>query len=128
MVRVGIDHVGIQCDDKEKAFLFYQNLCGLEYVKSTMLSKDLVNKIFKIDTQVEMLVFKNKDAYFEIFISNADMKRNFSHVCLFVDDVDSFFKSCRNAGLNPFTVQKNDKELFFIHDFSGNLFEIKQSK
>ena len=47
------------------------------------------------------------------------------HICLEVDDLDSFLKKCRSMDINVSRIPKGDATITFIRDDDGNLFEIK---
>ena len=53
------------------------------------------------------------------------MEKGYEHVCIEIEDKDQFVDNCLKHGLKPFYVKKGDKDLLFVRDFSGNLFEIK---
>ena len=126
MCSVHVEHIGLQCSNKDEAILFFQEVCGFSLMKSFELNNELSKKIFSIDKSIDVLVFKKKGVYFEIFINQSGCDKNYSHVCLSVGNLDKFFETCKLHGLKPFSVMKNEKELFFVRDFSENLYEVKK--
>ena len=96
----------------------------MEKIKTTPLPRVLSFSIFGIDTDVEMVVYANETSRFEVFIHAKRREHSFDHVGLKVSDKDEFVARCKKHDLKPFFIQKNDKQLLFVRDFSGNLFEV----
>jgi len=124
-MKTSIQHVALEFLSKEKADIFFKEILGLNLVKNFKLSKELSKIIFDIDGEVDVLVYQYKDSIFEVFITISKIKKTFNHVCIQVDDKDGFVKKCEKNNLNPLFVNKGDKKLLFVRDFSDNLYEIK---
>lgn len=122
--EVSVQHVAVECISQEHADRFFSLVLGLPKVKSSLLSEELTEEIFKIRTEVRFDFYDNGTTRFEVFITQQPVTRGFAHVCITVDDKKSFISRCEQQGLTPFFVQKGDKELLFVRDFSGNLFEV----
>ena len=120
-----VQHVGLEYSHKEIADLFFLEILGLEKVKTTSLPRVLSFSIFGIDDIVEMVSYANETSRFEVFIHSKRREHSFDHVGLKVPDKVEFVVRCKKHRLKPFFVQKNDKQLLFVRDFSGNLFEIQ---
>lgn len=45
---------------------------------------------------------------------------------LAVENLEEFIVHCRNNDVITYSVKKGEKILWFIKDYSGNIFEIKQ--
>jgi catechol 2,3-dioxygenase-like lactoylglutathione lyase family enzyme len=125
LIKINIDHVALQCKNRNDAIIFYRDVLDLSLIKSFSLNEELSKSIFSINKSVEVLVFQGDNCKFEIFITDINLKLNFNHICIFIDDVEGFFKKCNENNLKPFKVVKGEKELLFVKDFYGNLFEIK---
>jgi hypothetical protein len=121
-----LNHVALQCLNKEEALIFFTKILKIPMVRNFSVSKELSSKIFGIDENVEVYVFDNGEARFEVFIKNKTNKCEFEHVCIEVKDKNEFVNTCRSYGLKPFFVKKNEKDLLFVRDFSNNLYEIKE--
>ena len=124
---VKVLHVAINCATKEKADIFFNTILNMKLKKNFTLSDDLSEKIFGIKKDVEVLVYDNGFAQFEIFIDKSLKNQRFDHICIEVDNKNQFIESCKEYKLNPFFVKKGEKNLLFVRDFSDNLFEIKES-
>jgi len=121
-------HIALQMDSKVHAEQFYKDLLHAQLVKEFQVSPDLVKQIFNIDIlhDVTVMVFEIKNQQFEVFISTIQQNDRFDHVCLGIDDVSGFLSKCREFNLSIYRIPKGEKELVFIKDFCGNLFEIKE--
>lgn len=125
-IGVTVHHVALQCRDRQGAVDFFTRVLGLQLVKSFFLSRELSAEIFNVDEKVEVLVFENQDVYFEVFISERLIDPGFTHVCVSVSDVELFLDRCKQVGVESFFVEKGGKQLLFVRDVDGNLFEIKK--
>jgi len=120
-----IQHVALEYSDQIFADRFFLEILGLEKVKTTILPRALSFSIFGIDADVEMVVYGNETSRFEVFIHAKRKEHAFAHIGLQVPDKDDFVARCKTHGLKPFVIQKNARQLLFVKDFSGNLFEIQ---
>jgi len=73
-------------------------------------------------------VYSNESSYFEIFYTKDVKKPSYEHVCIEVDNKEEFVNRCKKFNIDPIFVKKGEKELLFVKDFSGNLFEVTDSK
>ena len=125
-MRVDIHHIAIQRSDRGRAIEFFEKLLGYKLVKNSILPSTFSKKIFDINEEVEMLTFTGGNLVIEIFISNRQMNKNFAHICLSVENVEEFCMQCQEFNLKPFSINKDGREIFFVRDEDGNLFEIKK--
>lgn len=119
-----IQHVALECLQRETADLFFSTILGIPKLKNTILSKELIRSIFDINEAVDIVIYGNVVSRFEVFIRSRKQTKTFDHVCVKVSDRNDFVARCRRHGLKPFFIQKDGKQLLFVRDFSGNLFEI----
>ena len=119
-----IHHVALECSDVQSADLFFSNVLGIPKVKSTMLSAELCASIFQVDRSVQMETYDNGRMRVEVFITPEPVPLRFVHVGIAVESKTDFVARCQQQGLAPFFVEKNGKQLLFVRDFCGNLFEV----
>ena len=126
---VELKHVALTIDSKEHAVQFYEQVLDGNLIKEFEINPDLVNQIFSITVAgyIPVMVFEIDLIQFEIFIIR-DLKitDRFDHMCISVYDMNQFKKKCLKHKLPVSVIPKGQKELVFIKDFIGNLFEIKQ--
>jgi catechol 2,3-dioxygenase-like lactoylglutathione lyase family enzyme len=123
-----VQHVALVCRQRQTADQFFIDILGMPVVKTTRLSQELSRIIFGIDESVEMVVYGAGSTRIEVFIHSKTSEHSFDHVGLEVPDKAMFFSRCEVSGLKPFWVQKEGRQLLFVRDYSGNLFEITEPK
>ena len=121
------NHVALQCNDKEKVEIFFTEVLGLPIKKKFTASRELSETIFGIDESVDVEVYGNNETRFEIFITQTEEKRGYGHVCIEIDK-KKFIDRCKQHGIKPMVITKDGKNLLFVRDFTGNLFEIKEKQ
>jgi catechol 2,3-dioxygenase-like lactoylglutathione lyase family enzyme len=121
-----LNHVALQCNDKEKIETFFTEVLGLPIKKKFTVSGELSEAIFGINESVDVEVYDNNETRFEIFITQTEEKRGYGHVCIEIDNKKEFIDRCKQYGIKPMFITKSGKNLLFVRDFSGNLFEIKE--
>ncbi len=120
-----LNHVAVECVDQQSADLFFTTILGMKKIKSTVISKELSTAIFLIDSSVAFHLYDNGTLRVEVFIRRSKREPTYSHLCLEVANKDDFITRCKQHGLEPFVVEKDGKQLFFVRDFSENVYEIK---
>ena len=122
-----LQHIALEVADGEKAALFFTEILGLERLKSMTLSPQLNSALFGKEEQVALETYGNGQMCVEVFITGRAPAPTYQHICLSVPDKAMFIAKCKAHGVTIITAQKGDRELLFIRDFSGNLYEIKAS-
>jgi len=117
-------HAAIECNTEQSAELFFITVLGFRKIKHTSLSKEISRAIFGIESPVSFATYDNGKSRIEVFFRESE-KTTYAHLCFQVDDIKDFIARCESQGLKPFYVEKEGKQLLFVHDFSGNLYEIK---
>lgn len=122
-----LHHVGLHSRTKESADLFFIKILQIPLDRTFEVPADMAEKIFGLKHTVWVHVYEHQNTRFEVFISEHLIhKPGYDHVCVNVKSKKEFQKRCSEYGLQPFVVMKGEKELLFVKDFSGNLFEIKE--
>jgi catechol 2,3-dioxygenase-like lactoylglutathione lyase family enzyme len=124
--QIKIHHIALQCDNKEKALLFYKKTLCLKETKTFFLSESLTYNIFNLNLSVEVIVFQNDSLYIEVFIVPGKIKKTCAHTCILVDNLVEFIDLCKKNHVDYYSVKKEDRNLWFVKDFSGNIFELKE--
>ena len=124
---MNLKHVALVCRSEENSDRFYQSLLGLPKLNSKTLSAELSKQLFKVDSEIQIINYGDDELGFEIFVF--DKKQGDSikieHVCLAIEDRQSFLEKCRSMAVEILQVPKGDAVIVFIRDYDGNLFEIK---
>jgi catechol 2,3-dioxygenase-like lactoylglutathione lyase family enzyme len=120
-------HVALTCSSEINSDRIFKNLFGLQKSEPKILPRSLSEAIFNVDTELLMINYRSEQVHFEIFITGGSKStiKQIAHVCFEVDDLETFFKKCRDLEVEVSQIPKGDRTLTFIRDYDGNLFEIK---
>jgi len=122
-----INHVALIATSEEKADRFYFDILGLKKAVPKTVEASLSLVLFNLNFPLTYLSYYNDDLRFEIFIlPERQVQFSPSHVCLEVNDRESLLSKCLASGLPVKRLIKEGKEIVFISDFDGHLFEIKE--
>ncbi len=125
---IQLHHVALHCTDRTQAKVFFTKVLGMKQEKTFTLLPALSKAIFDIGEGVDVDVYSNDTARFEIFCTHQMPSPGYRHVCIEVSNKNDFIERCKQYGLEPLIIPKNGKTLLFVHDFSGNLYEIKEKQ
>ncbi len=123
---ITLNHIAIQSTNKHQTELFFTKILNLSKTKSFKLSKTLSKNIFNIDQSIDVDVYANNHISFEVFHTNIPNTPGYTHICLEVPSKKHLQQKCQQYNLPTNTVNRNGYTLLFIHDFAGNLYEIKE--
>jgi len=121
-----LNHVAIQCSAKKTSSIFFTKILKIPKSRSFTVNEELSSRIFGLNESVEIDVYENEKIRFEVFIKPKSNNPEFEHVCIEVENINDFFEICKSYKLEPFTVKKGEKDLYFVRDFSENLYEVKE--
>lgn len=124
--KTSMNHVALQFSDKEKADIFFNKILEMPKVKTFTVSEELSENIFGIKKLVEVEVYDNGEARFEVFIRGTSVIHGYEHTCIETNNKKEFIARCKKYGIKPLIVKKEGKDLLFVRDFSNNLYEIKE--
>jgi catechol 2,3-dioxygenase-like lactoylglutathione lyase family enzyme len=124
-----LHHVGLVCSSQERADRFYEGILGLEKIKTLELPEDFTERIFHIPQRCLVISYSNDGLAVEVFVPEEPPagKDPFIHLCIEIEDRDSFLKKCHENGLEVRRIPKGDTFLAFVADYDGNLFEVKEA-
>ena len=96
--------------------------------KKFAISAELSDAIFGIKENVEIEVYDNHETRFEVFITQTGKKHGYEHICIEINNKEEFINRCKKHSIEPMIIDKDGKNLLFVRDFSGNLFEVKEKR
>ncbi len=125
-----LKHTALVCASEENADNFYKKLLGLKKTGQKTLPRNLSAAIFSVNKELKIINYIGDSSAFEIFIDSQSQgrPRQIEHTCIEIEDRVAFLNACQDLGVKTNLVQKEEKSLIFVHDFDGNLFEIKCRK
>jgi catechol 2,3-dioxygenase-like lactoylglutathione lyase family enzyme len=124
-----LKHIALVCSSEERSDRFYMNFLGLKKMSSKTIPATLSKQIFNLDYELKIINYANDNIHFEIFIDDRKGSKaaRIDHVCIQVEDLESFLKACRAMALEILRIPRGDAFITFIKDDDGNLFEIKSN-
>ncbi len=123
-----LHHIAVVSRNAEDAERFYGKFLGLQKKKTSHLDKSLSKALFRIESDAQMIFYQGDEIAVEVFVPEIQMSTSltFTHSCFSVADRTSFIQNCRAEGVCVFQAEKGGTPVFFISDYDGNLFEIKE--
>ncbi|MFX1420628.1 MAG: VOC family protein [Promethearchaeota archaeon] len=125
-----IDHIAVGSNSEEESDKFFIELLGLKKIRSKIVSNILMERFFGVKREHKFILYGNKDANFEVFITNGNDKAQdvFTHSCLLIDNRDDLVEKASSLGFGVVKVsrQESDGYYLFITDSYNNLYEIKE--
>ena len=120
-------HIALVSSSEEKADRFYSGVLGLQKVNEKTIPATLSDQLFKVNSELKIVNYANDNIQVEIFIHDTHRMEpdGIEHICLAVDNLETFMEKCRKMGVAIARIPKGDATITFIKDYDGNLFEIK---
>ncbi len=105
---------------------FYMAILGMKFMRQFTLSAELTQQIFGIPDEIEVQVVGNENITLELFIWPQVVPGSFEHICLTVPHRENLIKKAALAGYPVTRILRDQGDLLFVRDKSGNLYEIKE--
>ncbi|HKK10343.1 MAG TPA: VOC family protein [Bacteroidales bacterium] len=119
-------HTAIQIRTKSEVEDFYEKILGFECQYDFKLESPLTAKIFGRHQDVQVFNIKRDDVVLELFVDpEIEVHEAYTHVCLKLNKRKEVIAKARKAGYEVIEVARNNGAVYFIKDYSGNMFEIK---
>ena len=121
MKIVGINHITINCVDKEDTFNFYEKLLGLKKIEEVDMG-DHVLYYYGLPNgiRLELIDYKEKQKKWETGNTDIGIYR---HLALEVDDLNELCRNCKETGvkinLEPKFIPEIKKTIMLIVDPNG---------
>lgn len=118
---VGVNHITINCTDKNAAFKFYEKLLGLKKIEDVDLGDHILHYFgLPNGVRLELIEYKEKQKKWETGNTDTGIYR---HVAFEVDDLNELYKNCKDAGvkinLEPKYIPEIKKTVMLIVDPNG---------
>ena len=119
-------HAGMVCSSQQNSDRFFMELLGLAKLADKTLPASLAGPVFTLEQDLPTLKYGDDEAVFEVFVhpDAAKWASPIAHACLALADRQGLVDRCLAAGLEVRRVAKGEKEIVFVKDFDGNLYEI----
>ncbi len=121
-----LQHIALTINDSREITGFYQNVLQCVVLRQFTLTPDINRFVFDREGPVDVYVLEAQNTQLEIFLSSQTENKVFSHVCFTYRNADRVFNKAREAGYKAVVKENPSHNTYFIHDKSGNMFEIKE--
>lgn len=131
--KYSVDHIGLWTQDAFKLIKFYKDKLGFKVISSQRLTKEIVKKIFGLNTACCFYRLQSEGLKLEIFEPHRKFRTKkhkiFSgihHFGLVVEDRETFIKNARKQKIKIIKIRRNSHIVYFIKDPDGNMIEIRE--
>ena len=121
-----LEHIGLAIKDHSEIKEFYQNILGMNEVKTFSINNDLSWEIFGINYSPRVYLLEKNNVFLEIFISPELYNQCFRHLCISVENRDLIIKKAKQYNYKVICKKREKSDLVFLRDKAGNIFEIKE--
>jgi len=119
-------HIALTINDPCEISAFYQNVLQGKVLRQFSLNPDITHTIFNTEGPVEVFVAEVQNTLLEIFLTSETENKVFSHICFSYRNADQVFNKALELGYMALVKKSPSHNTYFIHDKSGNMFEIKE--
>jgi catechol 2,3-dioxygenase-like lactoylglutathione lyase family enzyme len=123
---MNLEHIALTITDYSEIKEFYQKILGFTEIRSFILQKDLAREIFGIGKETKVFHFQKADLSLELFVMPERFEHVYNHICLSIPNRYEIASQADQNGYECIRIRRQNSNLIFIKDKSGNLFEIKQ--
>lgn len=121
-----LEHIALTINHVDEIWDFYQDVLGMELIRTFTLNCELANTIFKVNHDVSVYLLKKDNLVLEVFISAEEKSHSFNHICISVPERELFIQNADGRNYDIVRIHREQNDLIFLSDKSGNIFEIKE--
>jgi catechol 2,3-dioxygenase-like lactoylglutathione lyase family enzyme len=125
---MNLEHVALTISDYNEIAQFYHDVLGMNELRSFSLDKLLVRDIFGIEEATTVVQVQKDNLLLEIFITKEPDDHRFSHICISTGHREEIVKRAIQNSYKCIRLKRENSDMIFILDHSGNMFELKQIK
>lgn len=124
-----INHIALNIHDRTDVNAFFGTVLGLKQRREYELGSEYARVIFGIDSSpIPVILMGNKYMAFELFMHPCANRHALEHVCIEMHDREKVFAIAKNSGYKAIRIERENNDLLFIEDKSGNMFELKNTR
>ena len=124
---MNLEHIALTIIDRSEIENFYHEVLGMKEIRNFVLDKDLAGDIFSIEKETEVFQLQNEEVILEIFLMPGQSEHGFNHICISLTNREEIVKKAAQHAYKCIRLKRQNSDMIFIKDKSGNIFEIKQS-
>ncbi|MCK4880451.1 MAG: VOC family protein [Bacteroidales bacterium] len=122
-----LEHVALTVTDYNEIEQFYHEILGLREIKRFTLNRALSRDIFGIEKETAVFQLQKDKLLLEIFLTPDKRDSGFNHICISINNREEIVKKATQHSYKCLRLERENSDLIFITDNSGNIFEVKQS-
>jgi len=120
-------HLELTITEKSDIQEFYQDILGMEIQKEFTLKRDLAEKIFQQNQNIDVITGTIGNLLVELFLANEKPDSVWEHICFISENRQTLIAACQAKNYPVTVIERDPFNIVFVKDKSGNRFEIKQS-
>jgi catechol 2,3-dioxygenase-like lactoylglutathione lyase family enzyme len=121
-----LHHLALSIKNANEVDSFYKKLLGFKQIRKFTIDTELAFLIFSRAQATTVYLMEGNDIRLELFLDTESKPNNFSHYCFSFPDREAFIKKAEKQHAELLRIPREDRELIFLKDASGNMFEIKE--
>ncbi len=123
-----VHHLALARTSEAASDRFYVDILGLEKRREKHVDAELCHALFGVARKHRLIDYAGDGLQFEIFLvpPGEVPPPGLAHACLEVADAAGLVARCRAAGLTVREWKSGERQVRFVGDEDGNLYEIKQ--
>lgn len=124
---MNLEHVALTITDYNEIKQFYQEILEMNETRSFVLDKVLARNIFGIEEETKVFLLQKDELLLEIFLNTEQHHQGFNHICISTSNREEIVKKATQYSYKCLRLKRENSDMIFVTDNSGNIFEIKQS-
>ncbi len=122
-----LNHIALTVNNLSEIEKFYKGILGMNEIKHFVLKENLARKIFGFEKETPAFLLQKDQLFFEIFVLPEPLDKGFNHICLSFANRNELVNEAKENNYEVIRIERENFDLIFIKDSSGNIFEIKES-
>jgi len=123
---MNLEHIALTITDRKEIEIFYQKILGFSEVRSFILQEDLAREIFGIEQETRVYHLQNDSLLMELFLMPERFEHFYNHICISIPNREEIVYKADQYAYECIRIRRQNSDMIFIKDRSGNIFEIKQ--
>ena len=119
------EHVALSITDYNEIEQFYHDILGMREIKRFTLNKALSINIFGIEKETAVFQLQKDKVLLEIFLTPEKRDPGYNHICISTNNREEIVKKATQHSYKCLRLKRENSDLIFITDKSGNIFEVK---
>jgi len=124
---MNFEHIALNIVDLKEIESFYCKILGMSEIRHFVLDKNLAGEIFGIEKDTTVFQLQKNEILLEVFLIPERFENGFSHLCISISDREEIANKADQNGYSCIRLKRDNSDMIFIKDKSGNIFELKQT-